>query len=54
MKTAEILYFIREAVEEKQNNENNLTLKEYREVETLLDYVEEIVNFAMKHKDDKY
>lgn len=54
MKTAEILYFIREAAEEKHERDNNLTTKEWSDVDDMLRNIEEIVEFAMRHKDGKY
>lgn len=54
MKTAEILYFIRLAAEEKQERENYLTRKEWSDVDDMLRNLEELVEFAMRHKDDKY
>ena len=54
MKTAEILYFIRLAAEEKQERENYLTRKEWGDVDDMLRNLEELVEFAMRHKDGKY
>lgn len=48
VKTLEILAFIREACEEKQDRENNLSLREWRSVETMLDYIDELVEYAVK------
>lgn len=46
MKTAEILYFIRLAAEEKQERENYLTRKEWSDVDDMLRKLEELVEFA--------
>ena len=54
MNINEILCFIREAAEEKQNRENNLTSKEWSDVDDMLRNLEELVEFATRHKDDKY